>query len=425
MIQRYASLKISSRYSNLKYKERIMSEKEIIENQVDAQSEEVEVENEAMESTEELAEAEAPTMEAMHGGMKKKKMEAMHGGMMKKKKMEAMDDEEEKSVAATDKAGDATGSAPKRSTPGGASDASNAEPSKLPGTKAGMINAMYHKMNGMSTKEMKKLMNTYHEMQYKMESVQHESNDEEPAINYQADFSGDLDALISNEATLSEEFKDKAAVIFEAAIKSKLSDEIDRLEEKYNEEVTAEVDATKADLVEKVDNYLNYVVENWMTENQVAIQQGLRTEIAENFMTSLKDLFTESYIDVPESKVDLVDELSGTVDELEEKLNSTTAKAIEMAEQLEGYQKEEIIREASKDLADTQVEKLKKLVEDIDFENEETFTKKVSIVKESHFSKKVTESKADDIDESYDDEVETSDVMAQYISAIKKQTKQQ
>ena len=405
--------------------ERIMSEKEIIENQVDAQSEEVEVENEAMESTEELAEAEAPTMEAMHGGMKKKKMEAMHGGMMKKKKMEAMDDEEEKSVAAVDKASDATGSAPKRSTPGGASDASNAEPSKLPGTKAGMINAMYHKMNGMSTKEMKKLMNTYHEMQYKMESVQHESNDEEPAINYQADFSGDLDALISNEATLSEEFKDKAAVIFEAAIKSKLSDEIDRLEEKYNEEVTAEVDATKADLVEKVDNYLNYVVENWMTENQVAIQQGLRTEIAENFMTSLKDLFTESYIDVPESKVDLVDELSGTVDELEEKLNSTTAKAIEMAEQLEGYQKEEIIREASKDLADTQVEKLKKLVEDIDFENEETFTKKVSIVKESHFSKKVTESKADDIDESYDDEVETSDVMAQYISAIKKQTKQQ
>ena len=162
-----------------------------------------------------------------------------------------------------------------------------------------------------------------------------------------------------------------------------------------------------------------------MTENQVAIQQGLRTEIAENFMTSLKDLFTESYIDVPESKVDLVDELSGTVDELEEKLNSTTAKAIEMAEQLEGYQKEEIIREASKDLADTQVEKLKKLVEDIDFENEETFTKKVSIVKESHFSKKVTESKADDIDESYDDEVETSDVMAQYISAIKKQTTKQ
>jgi hypothetical protein len=390
-----------------------MSEKEIIENQVDAQSEEVEVENEAMESTEELAEAEAPTMEAMHGGMKKKKMEAMDG------------DEEEKSIAATDKAGDATGSAPKRSTPGGASDASNAEPSKLPGTKSGMINAMYHKMNGMSTKEMKKLMNMYHTNQYKMEGVQYESTDTEPAINYQADFSGDLDALISNEATLSEEFKDKASVIFEAAIKSKLSDEIDRLEEKYNEELSAEVDATKADLVEKVDNYLNYVVENWMTENQVAIQQGLRTEIAENFMNSLKDLFTESYIDVPESKVDLVDELSGTVDELEDKLNSTTAKAIEMAEQLEGFQKEAIIREASKDLADTQVEKLKKLVEDIDFETEETFAKKVSIVKESHFSKKVTESNADDIDESYDDEVETSDVMAQYISAIKKQTTKQ
>ena len=367
-----------------------MSDKEIIENQeVDAQAEEVEVENEVMESTEELTEAEAPTKDA-----------------------------EEKSVQATDKAADATGKAPARK-----GDKSNAEPSKLPGTKAGMINAAYGEMNKMSTIDMKKLLNGMG-YNYKFdEGVEHESTDVEPAINYQADFSGDLSALIDNEATLSEEFKDKAAVIFEAAIKSKLSDEIDRLEEKYNEELTAEVDATKADLVEKVDNYLNYVVENWMKENQVAIQQGLRTEIAENFMNSLKDLFTESYIDVPESKVDLVDELSTTVDELEEKLNSTTAKAIEMAEQLEGFQRSAIISEASKDLADTQVEKLKKLVEDIDFDNEETFTKKVATVKESYFSKKVTESK-DEIEESFDDEIETSDVMAQYVSAIKKQVKQ-
>jgi hypothetical protein len=366
-----------------------MSEKEIIENQeVDAQAEEVEVENEVMESTEELTEAEAPTKDA-----------------------------EEKSVQATDKAAAATGKAPARK-----GDKSNAEPSKLPGTKAGMINAAYLKMNNMSTSEMKQLMNASFGGKYQTEGVEDESTDVEPAINYQADFSGDLDALIKNEATLSEEFKDKAAVIFEAAIKSKLSDEIDRLEEKYNEELTAEVDATKADLVEKVDNYLNYVVENWMKENQVAIQQGLRTEIAENFMNSLKDLFTESYIDVPESKVDLVDELSTTVDELEEKLNSTTAKAIELAEKLEGYQRSAIISEASKNLADTQVEKLKKLVEDIDFDNEESFTKKVATVKESYFSKKVTESK-DDIEESFDDEIETSDVMAQYVSAIKKQVK--
>ena len=389
MKQKFVSLKISSRYSNLKYKERIMSEKEIIENQEqDAQAEEVEVENEVMESTEELTEAEAPTKDA-----------------------------EEKSVQATDKASKSTGKAPARK-----GDKSNSEPSHLPGTKAGMINAAYNKMNNMTTSEMKKLMNSMG-YNYKTEGVEVESTDVEPAINYQADFSGDLSALIDNEATLSEEFKDKAAIIFEAAIKSKLSDEIDRLEEKYNEELTAEVDATKADLVEKVDNYLNYVVENWMAENQVAIQQGLRTEIAENFMNSLKDLFTESYIDVPESKVDLVDELSTTVDELEEKLNSTTARAIEMAEQLEGFQRSAIISEASKDLADTQVEKLKKLVEDIDFDNEETFAKKVATVKESYFSKKVTESK-DEIEESFDDEIETSDVMAQYVSAIKKQVKQ-
>jgi len=367
-----------------------MSEQEIIDYNVDAQAEEVEVENEVMESTEELTEAEAPTKDA-----------------------------EEKSVQATDKAAKTTGKAPARR-----GDKSNSDPmQKLPGTKAGMINAMYTEMNKMSTNEMKKLMNNILGYTYDINEGVEEESTVEPAINYQADFSGDLNALIENEATLSEEFKDKAAIIFEAAIKSKLSDEIDRLEEKYNEELTAEVESTKADLVEKVDNYLNYVVENWMAENQVAIQQGLRTEIAENFMNSLKDLFTESYIDVPESKVDLVDELSTTVDELEEKLNSTTARAIEMAEQLEGYQRDAIISEASYDLADTQVVKLKKLVEDIDFDNEESFAKKVATVKESYFSKKVTGSK-DDIEESFDDELETSDVMAQYVSAIKKQVKQ-
>ena len=138
------------------------------------------------------------------------------------------------------------------------------------------------------------------------------------------DFSDDLDALISEEATLSEAFKGKAAIIFEAAIKSKLSEEIERIEENYATQLQEEVDTFKADMVEKVDGYLNYVVENWMKENEVAIHNGLRTEIAEEFMNKLQALFTESYIAVPDSKVDLVDDLSEQNSSLEEKMNEQT-----------------------------------------------------------------------------------------------------
>jgi len=236
------------------------------------------------------------------------------------------------------------------------------------------------------------------------------------------DFSEDLSAPVESEATLSDEFKEKTQIIFEAAVKSKISEEIDRLEAEYASSLQEEVNATKAELVEKVDSYLNYVVEKWMEDNQVAIQTGLRTEIAEEFMNKLKDVFTESYIDVPESKVDLVDELAEQVSELEEKLNETTADAIEMATLLEGYQRESIIREQSRDLAETQVEKLKDLVENIDFEDEETFTRKVTVVKESYFTK--TQKSSATLEESFDEDeeatVETSDVMSKYVEAIRR-----
>jgi hypothetical protein len=247
---------------------------------------------------------------------------------------------------------------------------------------------------------------------------------ESPELDYQVDFSEDLNALVESEATLSDEFKAKAETIFEAAIKSKLGEEIDRLEEKYNEELAEEVESTKADLVEKVDNYLNYVVESWMEENKLAVQSGLRTEIAENFMSSLKDLFEESYIEVPEAKVDLVDEMADQVSELEESLNDTTAKNIEMMGVLEELMREKIIREASEGLAETQVEKLKSLVSDIDFDSEETFAEKVETVKESYFTKKVTETASIEEDVSDDDGVQVaSGSMAQYLTAIQKTNK--
>ena len=140
-------------------------------------------------------------------------------------------------------------------------------------------------------------------------------------VDFDGDFSDDLNALVESEATLSEEFKAKTAVIFEAAVKSKLSEEINRLESEYAEQLAEEVSTTKADLVEKVDSYLNYVVEQWMEDNKVAIQTGLRTEIAEGFMNKLKDVFEESYIEVPESKVDLVDELAEANEGLEAQVN--------------------------------------------------------------------------------------------------------
>ena len=342
-------------------------------------------------------------------------MEMKHG----KKKMSEMDDHEADSVKSSDAAADASGNAPKRK-----GDQSKQDP--MPKTKAALMAAMMHNMGKMDKKSLQAMYGKHSEMMHK-EDMDDDGDmiDEAPRaeVTYEANFEDDLNALVSEEATLSDEFKDKASTIFEAAIKSKLSEEIDRLEAKYNEELAEEVSTTKAELVEKVDSYLNYVVEQWMEDNKVAVQAGLRTEIAEKFMGSLKDLFVESYIEVPESKVDLVDELAGEVEELEGSLNASTGKIIEMTEELESFKRDAVIREATKDLADTQVEKLKSLVADIDFGD--NFAEKVATVKESYFKNEAAGSEvdADQIDETFDAEVETSDVMGQYLSAIKRQTK--
>ena len=281
-----------------------------------------------------------------------------------------------------------------------------------PKTKAGMISAMTDKMLKMSKKDMEEMYDSY------SESVDMENS--EVVVETTVDTSAELDALVESEATLSEEFKQKTAILFETALKSKLSEEVDRLEDQYKAELAEEISLTKSDLVEKVDNYLNYVVETWMEDNKLAVQNGLRTEIAETFMEKMKDLFTESYIDVPESKVDLVDELAESVDELETKLNEQTQKVIDTTVELEGYKRNTIIREASRDLAETQVEKLKSLVEDVDFGSEENFAEKVNTIKESYFSKTIKEEIQEEIAQEADQTVEVSDVMASYLSTIRK-----
>ena len=289
----------------------------------------------------------------------------------------------------------------------------------MPKTKAGMLQAMYLKQSKMNKKE---LMAMYGKMHEDAE-VEEEAMMESPEVAY--DYAGELDALVESEATLSEEFKEKTTVIFEAAMKAKLAEEIEELEENYANELAEEIAATKSDLVEKVDSYLNYVVEQWMEDNKLAVQTGLRTEIAETFMNKLKDVFIESYIEVPEDKVDLVDELAGQVEELEEALNARTEEALEQAKAIEDFTRAAIVAEAAKDLPDTQAEKLAGLVDSIDFEDEETFTKKVSVVKEAHFTAPAVEStiaEDTDVDAEADTE-EVSATMATYLSAIRKQTK--
>ena len=238
-----------------------------------------------------------------------------------------------------------------------------------------------------------------------------------------ADWEDDLDIIVANEATLSDGFREKAGAIFEAAYTSKVGAEIDRLESEYAQNLETEVTDVQSEIVEKVDSYLNYVVENWMIENEVAVQQGLRTEIAEEFMTSLQSVFKEHYIEVPEGKADLIDDLADQVSELEEQLNKSTEDNIRLNDKAQSYERAEIVRRQSSGLADTEAEKLAGLVEDIDFEDEETFEMKVKTVKESYF-KTEPEQSTDESDALVGNdtatEVPVTDTMNAYTQAISK-----
>ena len=239
------------------------------------------------------------------------------------------------------------------------------------------------------------------------------------------DFDEDLDALIKEEATLSDEFRGKAGAIFEAVLTSKLTQEVERLESEYANNLEEEVSDMTKDIVEKVDGYLNYVVEQWMSENEVAVSAGLRTEIAEDFMASLQRVFTEHYIEVPEGKVDLVDELNEQVTELEENLNKSTQDNIDLHQKVQDFEKAEVVRENSVGLVATDAEKLASLVEDIEYDNRENFEVKVKTVKESYFKDGIEtpEDEADSLLGEGTVDVDVSDTMAAYTQAITKYTK--
>ena len=279
-----------------------------------------------------------------------------------------------------------------------------------PKTKAGMVNAMYNKMSKMKKEEL-----TAAYMKMHAESVDTDAAD----VVAEGLFDEDLKALVESEATLSEGFKDKAEIIFEAALKSKLAESVNSLEAQYSEELAEETGRIQSELVEKVDGYLNYVVENWMEENKLAVENGLRTEVAESFMTALHGVFTEHYVDVPEGKVDLVDDLATKVDNLEEAVNVSEQKNIELAQEVNSLTRAAIVRESATGLSEAQAEKLKSLVEDVTYESADAFSAKVDTIKETYFKEVKTVSEEVEMHDHSADEVSVNPRMASYLAALK------
>jgi len=239
------------------------------------------------------------------------------------------------------------------------------------------------------------------------------------------DVSADVEALTKDE-DLSEDFKSKAATIFEAAVKSKINDAKKKMHASYEEKLKEEVETAKSELVEKVDSYLNYVVEEWMQENKLAIERGIKGEIAEDFISGLKKLFEDHYIDVPDEKYNVLEDQASKIEDLEKKLNEQIEKNVEQNKAIGELKRQDIIDEASKDLADTAKEKFNKLAEEVEFSNEEDFTTKVSTIKESYFgAKKESSTDIDDVAVAggSDDQVDPADLsnsMAAYTAAISK-----
>ena len=233
------------------------------------------------------------------------------------------------------------------------------------------------------------------------------------------DLSDDVNALTDGDG-LSEEFKKKAATIFEAAIQMKLREEIERLDEKYEAKLASEIEEAKADMAEKVDDYLNYVVEEWMKLNEVALEHHLKTEIAEGFIVGLKALFEEHNISIPDEQFDMLDAAAEQVGELEGKLNEQMEANIELTKLNDEMTKESILLDVASDLADTEVEKFAGLAEGVAYENADDYAEKLSTLKESYFPKTPSSNNDDTaapVEGSVED-MDVTDTMSAYMSAI-------
>ena len=262
----------------------------------------------------------------------------------------------------------------------------------------------------------------------KMEET--ESNDEtiaeEETSETKYDFTQDVDALVSGEE-LSEEFRVKAATIFEAAVTSRVNEEVKSLQEAFEESLTEEVEKIKTDLAEKVDDYVSYATKQWIEDNALAVEHGIKNEMAESFFNGLKDLYTEHNFTVPEEKFNLLDGMAGELDEMETKLNEQIDTNIALQKRIGEYTRMEIVNDAATGLAETQKEKLASLAEGVEFENEEDFRNKIETIKESYFTRKaeVAEEAKEPTEEASQPLVEStvSGTMGKYVDALARWSK--
>ena len=291
----------------------------------------------------------------------------------------------------------------------------------------------FSKMKASEVKEMLKAYNSSlnedeHEDEEEDEDDEEEAKKQDESVEKavkEIDVTEDVEALMNGESNLSEEFKTKAATIFEAAVKSKVRIESHRIYEELSDEKKKETETFKENLTTQVDTYLNYVVEEWQKENELAIERGLKGEIAEDFIAGLKQLFEDHYIDVPDEKYDILEAQSEKISELEEKLNEEIQKNVEIKESNSQMTREAVITESAKDLADTEVEKFKELTADVDFTDENSFREKIDTLKENYFPKTNPSAASSDEEEETGlaENVEVSDSMAVYMNAISRTKK--
>lgn len=237
------------------------------------------------------------------------------------------------------------------------------------------------------------------------------------------DLSADIDAIFGDE-NISEEFKSKVSTIFEARVTDRINTIKEEIEAEYSSMLEEAVESIRTDLTEKVNDYLDYIVEEWMKQNEVAIEKGLRTEMVEDFIGGLRNLFAEHYIDVPAEKVDLVDELATKVESLEDKLNEEIQRGIEYKKQLTEAKKIEVIHTVCEGLTSTQVEKIKSLAESVEFSTEDEYQEKLETIRENYFPSGMKKANASQMHEQVEDGSEKPVIkdarMAAYASAISK-----
>jgi hypothetical protein len=250
----------------------------------------------------------------------------------------------------------------------------------------------------------------------KMEEAE---TDEDVIAEEELSFKQDIDSLFADDSTISEEFKSKATTIFEARVLDRITQIQEQMETEYAGMLEEAVETIKEDLTTKVDDYLNYVVEQWLEQNEIAIESGLRSELTEEFIAGLRNLFAEHYIDVPAEKVDLVDELAGKVEELEGKLNEQIERGIELKKSLVESRKVQIAHEVCEGLTDTQVEKIKALAESVEFSTEDEYEQKLETIRENYFPSGTKKGTEEQLHEQVEDGTEKKSAIADpFVAAV-------